>query len=68
MQMAPFHGREHTVILEQHTKTPNRFQFEHEAFIAIAICDYPMEHWNRERIIFSTGPYANPHLIDPSCI
>lgn len=27
-----------------------------------------MEHWNRERIFFSVGPYANPHSIDPICI
>jgi hypothetical protein len=68
MLLAPFQGHEHTVLLEHHTETPNRFQFEHEDFIAIAIRDYPMEHWNRERIIFTAGPYVNTHLIGPVCV
>ena len=34
----------------------------------LAIRNFSMEHWNRERIVYSTGPYANPHLVDPVCI
>jgi hypothetical protein len=44
MQMVPFQGCEHTVLLEHHTETTNRFQFKHEAFVAIGIRSYPMEH------------------------
>ncbi|KAG2553234.1 hypothetical protein PVAP13_9KG509052, partial [Panicum virgatum] len=68
MLLAPFLGREHTVRLERHTETPNRFQFGHEAFAHLAIRNFPMEHWNHERIVYSAGPYANPHLVDPVCI
>jgi hypothetical protein len=66
---APFVGQEHTVILKRHEQTANRFHFEeHEALISIAISDYPLEHWNRERIVFAVGPYANPHHVDPICL
>ncbi|RLM74117.1 hypothetical protein C2845_PM15G03850 [Panicum miliaceum] len=39
-----FLGREHTMTLVRHDDTPNRHNFEHEAFIMVAIKDYPLEH------------------------
>jgi hypothetical protein len=35
---------------------------------ALSIAKYPMEHWQRHLITHSSGPYANPHNIDPICI
>ncbi|RLN30358.1 hypothetical protein C2845_PM05G04630 [Panicum miliaceum] len=62
VERQPFLGREHTVTLVHHDDdTPNRHYFEHKAFVMVAIKDYPLEHWNHERIIFSAGPYANPY-------
>jgi hypothetical protein len=46
----------------------NRFLFEHEAMAALAIEDFPLEHWGRAHIIHSSCPYANPHSIDPICL
>lgn len=68
MQNAPFFGQEHVVSLERHEETPNRFQFDHEAFVTVSVRNFPLEHWNRERIVFSAGPYANPHSVDPVCV
>lgn len=68
MQNAPFLGQEHVVSIEHHEETDNRFHFDHEAFAAFSVKNYPLELWNRERIIFTAGPYANPHLVDPVCI
>uniref|UniRef100_A0ACD5TT34 Uncharacterized protein n=1 Tax=Avena sativa TaxID=4498 RepID=A0ACD5TT34_AVESA len=63
-----FVGREATVYFERHDETDNRFIFEHEALAALAIEDYPLEHWHRDHIIHSSAPYANPHTIDPICL
>lgn len=68
MHAAPFLGREHVVCLERHDETPHRFFFDHEAFVAISIKNFPLEQWNRERIFFAAGPYANPHGVDPICL
>ncbi|RLN12107.1 hypothetical protein C2845_PM09G12420 [Panicum miliaceum] len=68
IECQPFLGWEHTVTLVRHDDTPNSHYFKHEAFIMVAIKDYPLEHWNRERIDFSVGPYANPHFTNPVCI
>ncbi|RLN39579.1 hypothetical protein C2845_PM01G32140 [Panicum miliaceum] len=66
VERQPFLGREHTVTLVRHDdNTPNRHYFEHKAFVTVAIKDYPLEHRNRERIIFSVSPYANPNFADP---
>jgi hypothetical protein len=35
---------------------------------ALSITDHPMEHWHRHQITHSSGPYANPHTIDPICL
>uniref|UniRef100_A0ACD5X706 Uncharacterized protein n=1 Tax=Avena sativa TaxID=4498 RepID=A0ACD5X706_AVESA len=64
----PYLGREATVFFERHDETDNRFIFEHETLAALAIEDYPLEHWQRDHIIHSSGPYANPHTIDPVCL
>ncbi|RLN28565.1 hypothetical protein C2845_PM05G21930 [Panicum miliaceum] len=68
VERKPFLGREHTVTLVRHDDTPNSHYFEHEAFVTVAIKDYQREHWSRERIIFSAGPYANPYFADPVCV
>ncbi|RLN28289.1 hypothetical protein C2845_PM05G18680 [Panicum miliaceum] len=69
VERQPFLGREHIVTLVHHDDdTVNRHYFEHKAFITVALKDYPLEHWNRERIIFSADPYANRHFTDPVCI
>ncbi|RLN12562.1 hypothetical protein C2845_PM09G15450 [Panicum miliaceum] len=69
VERQPFLGREHTVTLVRHgDDTPNHHCFENKAFVTVAIKDYPLEHWNRERIIFSAGPYAKPHFADPVCV
>ncbi|CAN6185529.1 unnamed protein product [Urochloa humidicola] len=65
---APFLLREYSIELEHHDETANRFHFDHQALVSVAIKDFPMEHWNRERIIFTAGPYANPHRVDPLCV
>jgi hypothetical protein len=35
---------------------------------ALSISDFPLEHWQREIIILSSVPFANPHSIDPICL
>jgi hypothetical protein len=64
----PFVGQHHTIILERQEDTPNRFHFEHEAIISIAISNCPLEHWNRERMFYTVGPFANPHSVNPVCL
>jgi hypothetical protein len=64
----PFMGQHHTIVLECQEDTPNRFHFEHEAIVSIAIRNYPLEHWNRERMFYVVGPFANPHSIDLVCL
>ncbi|RLN28578.1 hypothetical protein C2845_PM05G19200 [Panicum miliaceum] len=56
------------VTLVHPDDTPNSHYFEHEAFVTVAIKDYSLEHWNRERIVSSAGPYANPYSADPVCV
>jgi hypothetical protein len=60
----PFVGQHHTIILERQEDMPNRFHFEHEAIVSIAIRNYPLEPWNRERMFYTIGPFANPHSVD----
>jgi hypothetical protein len=64
----PYVGREASVFFRRHDETDNRFVFEHDAMAALAIRKYPMEHWQRFHITHSSGPYANPHTIDPICL
>jgi hypothetical protein len=64
----PFMGQHDTIVLERQEDTPNRFHFEHEAIVSIAIRNYPLEHWNRERMFYAIGPFANPHSVDPVCL
>jgi hypothetical protein len=63
-----FLGREHCVHLTRHEDTNNRFLFAHDELVAISIEDFPMEHWTPPHIVHSTGPFANPYLIDPICL
>jgi hypothetical protein len=64
----PFLGRDVSVFFERHDEADNRFLFEHEAMAALSLRDFPLEHWQRELIIHSSAPYANPHSIDPICL
>jgi hypothetical protein len=40
----PFVGQHHTIVLELQEDTLNRFRFEHEVIVSIAIRNYPLEH------------------------
>jgi hypothetical protein len=64
----PFIGQEASVHFERHDETDNRFIFQHEAMVALAIEDFPLEHWGRDRITSASVPFANPHSIDPICL
>ncbi|KAG2582656.1 hypothetical protein PVAP13_6KG186106 [Panicum virgatum] len=65
---SPFFFRNHAITLERFDETPNRFLFQHEAFVALSIEDYPLEHWRREHIMHSVTPFGNPHFIDLICL
>ncbi|KAG2644474.1 hypothetical protein PVAP13_2KG203246 [Panicum virgatum] len=65
---SPLQLLDHTVFLEWHDESDNRFLFQYEAYVAMSIEDYPLEHWNRDHIIHCAAPYANPHFIDPICL
>jgi hypothetical protein len=56
----PLVGQHHTNVLERQEDTPNWFHIEHEAIVSIAIRNYPLEHWNQERMFYAVGPFANP--------
>jgi hypothetical protein len=64
----PFLGREASVYFRRHDETDQRFLFDHEAMAALSISYFPFEHWQRHHITHSSGPYANPHNIDPICL
>ncbi|KAK1670811.1 hypothetical protein QYE76_058970 [Lolium multiflorum] len=64
----PFLGREASVYFRRHDETDPRFVFEHEAMAALSISHFPFEQWQRHHITHSSGPYANPHNIDPVCL
>jgi hypothetical protein len=64
----PFLGRDVAFHFERHDETDNRFLFEHETLAALSIADFPLEHWERNQIIHSSTPFANPHNIDPVCL
>jgi hypothetical protein len=64
----PFIGVEASVFFRRHGETDNRFLFEHESMAALSCNRYPMEHWRRHHISHSSGPFANPHAIDPICL
>ncbi|KAK1660865.1 hypothetical protein QYE76_049024 [Lolium multiflorum] len=64
----PFLGREASVYFRRHDETDQRFVFEHEAMAALSISHFPFEQWQRHHITHSSGPYANPHNIDPVCL
>jgi hypothetical protein len=64
----PFLGREASVYFRRHDETDQRFLFDHEAMAALSISRFPFEHWQRHHITHSSGPYANPHNIDPICL
>jgi hypothetical protein len=63
-----FIGREASVLFRRFDETDQRFIFEHESVAAISISRFPFEHWQRHHITHSSGPYANPHNIDPICL
>ncbi|PUZ65253.1 hypothetical protein GQ55_3G208600 [Panicum hallii var. hallii] len=65
---SPFLYRGHNIALERFDETANRFVFQHEAFVALSIEDFPLEHWCREHIMHSVSPFGNPHYIDPVCL
>jgi hypothetical protein len=44
INIRPFVGQHHTIVLEREEDTPNWFHFEHEAIVSITIRDYPLEH------------------------
>lgn len=64
----PFIGFEASIFFRRHDETENRFLFEHESRAALSCNRYPMEHWRRNHISHSSGPFANPHAIDPICL
>lgn len=64
----PLHEQEHTIIVERHANSDNRFNFDHEAFVMVMIRDFPLEHWVWPHIVHSIGPEANPHFLDLACI
>jgi hypothetical protein len=61
----PFLGREASVYFRRHDETDQCFFFEHDAMAALSISRFPFKHWQRQHITHSSGPYANPHNIDP---
>jgi hypothetical protein len=63
-----FMGQHQTIVLERQEDTPNRFHFEHEEIVSIAIRNYPLEHWNRERMFYAVDPFTNPHSVDHICL
>ncbi|KAG2573823.1 hypothetical protein PVAP13_7KG280800 [Panicum virgatum] len=65
IRCAPFFYHGHTISLEHFDETPNRFSFDHEAFVALSIEDFLIENWRREHIMHSVSPFGNPHFIDP---
>ncbi|KAK1615444.1 hypothetical protein QYE76_020966 [Lolium multiflorum] len=64
----PFIGGESSVFFRRHDETDNRFLFEHESLAALSLGRYPVEQWQRHLISHSSGPFANPHAIDPVCL
>jgi hypothetical protein len=60
-----FIGTEASVFLRRFDKTDQRFIFEHESVAAISISRFPFEHWQRQHISHSSGPYANPPSMIP---
>ncbi|PNT71432.1 hypothetical protein BRADI_2g27406v3 [Brachypodium distachyon] len=65
---SPYIGREHTVYLNRHNDTQNRFLFDNRNLAALSMIDYLLEHWFPAHILTSTAPFANPFEIDPICI
>jgi hypothetical protein len=62
-------GYEHNSIsIEPHEEADNRFYAFYSLYAEVAIEDFPLEHWEEERIRMAYAVIGNLCCIDPDCL
>jgi hypothetical protein len=66
--MSPITYCNNAITIEPHEAADNRFFAFYSLYAEIAVEDYPLEHWEEERIREALGGIGNVCCIDPDCL